>query len=227
MKVLGLDASKPLGSVGLTSGEQVLGEHKFPMVGNHKSALLGKIDGLLKETGVPIEKIEGVSVAIGPGSFTGLRVALATAKGLCILKNLPLAGVSTLEVLATLFPYCRLPVLATIDARRKEIYAALYDTASGVPLRLGEEVSLPPEGIYEKFNTEVVIVGDAIEVYGDRFKKLYGDKAHVVRTLGSFPAGALVALLGWEKILKGELLSLEESVPVYIRPAEAILKRRP
>jgi tRNA threonylcarbamoyladenosine biosynthesis protein TsaB len=227
MKVLGIDASKPLGSVGLIDGEQVLGEHKFPIVGNHKSTLLGKIDRLLKETGVSIEEIQGVSVVIGPGSFTGLRVALATAKGLCMLRELPLAGVSSLEALAWLLPYCRLPILAAIDARRGEVYVGLYNTESGNPVRLGEEVSLSPEKMFERFEGEVVIIGDGAETYGDKFEELYGDKAHVVRTFSSFPGGALVALLGREKILKGELLSLEQSVPVYIRPAAAIFKKRP
>lgn len=226
MKILGIDISTALGSVGLADERQILGEEKFRVIGGGKGTLLGRIDRLLEATGVPIEQLEGVGVAIGPGSFTGLRVGLATAKGLSMPRSLPLAGVSTLEALASLLPYCRLPVLATLDARRGEIYAALYNTESGVPVRVGEEVSLPPEELHERFHTELVIIGDALEAYGDRLEELYGDKAHLLPGYNSSPGGALIALLGRERILRGELLSLDDSVPTYIRPAERIFKKR-
>jgi tRNA threonylcarbamoyladenosine biosynthesis protein TsaB len=226
MKILGIDISTTLGSVGLVDERQILGEDKFRVIGGGKGTLLGRIDRLLEATGVPIEQLEGVAVAIGPGSFTGLRVGLATAKGLCVPRNLPLAGVSTLEALASLLPYCRLPVLATLDARRGEIYAALYNTESGAPLRVGEEVSLPPEELHQRFDSEVVIIGDALEAYGDRLKELYGGKAHLLPGHDASPGGALIALLGRERILRGELLSIDDSVPTYIRPAERIFKKR-
>lgn len=226
MKILGIDISTTLGSVGMIDERQILGEDKFRVIGGGKGTLLGRIDRLLEATGVSIEQLEGVGVAIGPGSFTGLRVGLATAKGLCLPRNLPLAGVSTLEALASLLPYCRLPILATLDARRGEIYAALYNTESGVPVRVGEEVSLPSEELHQRFDTELVIIGDALEAYGDRLEELYGDKAHLLPGHNSSPGGALIALLGRERISRGELLSLDDSVPTYIRPAERIFKKR-
>ncbi|HSR10897.1 MAG TPA: tRNA (adenosine(37)-N6)-threonylcarbamoyltransferase complex dimerization subunit type 1 TsaB, partial [Thermodesulfobacteriota bacterium] len=132
MIVLALETATLAGSVALVdagdgeTGRRIIGENTLSNPETHSARLMPGIDRLLKEASLTIRDIGGIAVSIGPGSFTGLRIGVATAKGLAYALGIPVAGVPTLDALAATRPFSPDPVCPVLDARKKEVYAALF-----------------------------------------------------------------------------------------------------
>ena len=126
MLLLALDTSTRQASVALCTEETLLGEYAWQLGNNHSVELLERIQRLVTECGQNMQSLEAIVVATGPGSFNGLRVALATAKSLAFALALPLVGVSTLDVIAAQQQQWRGPICAVMEAGRGELYAACY-----------------------------------------------------------------------------------------------------
>lgn len=126
MLQLALDTSTRQSSIALCTEEMLLGEYTWQVGNNHSVELLERIQRLVTECGQTMQSLEAISVAIGPGSFNGLRVALATAKSLAFALALPLVGISTLDVIATQQQQWSGPICAVMEAGRGELYAACY-----------------------------------------------------------------------------------------------------
>src|SRR5690349_14873396 len=130
MVTLALDTSHPVGSVALARDGELLGSETFREPSTHLVALGHAVDRLLASTALTPEGIDRLAVVTGPGSFTGLRIGLSFAKGLHAARHVPMVSVNALQLLALpwLSPGAR--VCAMIDARRGEVYAALYERAT-------------------------------------------------------------------------------------------------
>ena len=174
-------------------------------------------------TGLRFEDLHGFGVTIGPGSFTGLRIGLAAAKGLAYASDKPLVGVSTLEALAGNIPYPRLPLVVALDARKSQVYTARFDSGMhGESVRVGpERISSPEELIAECQGTDTLFVGDGALRYRDQLKEQLGRRAvfapstaHHVRS----PEVARLALARMSSCRREDLFSLS---PNYIRRSEA------
>jgi tRNA threonylcarbamoyladenosine biosynthesis protein TsaB len=126
MLLLALDTSTRQASIALCSEDELLGEYSWHVSNNHSVELLNRIRRLMAEGGKTLSELDGVAVARGPGSFNGLRVALATAKALAFALNKPLVGMSTLDVIAAQQEQWQGPVCAVLEAGRSELYAACY-----------------------------------------------------------------------------------------------------
>jgi tRNA threonylcarbamoyladenosine biosynthesis protein TsaB len=126
MLLLALDTSTRQASVALSSEDVLYGEYTWQIGNNHSVELLDRIRRLLAECGNTMQDIDGVAVATGPGSFNGLRVAVATAKALAFALQRPLVGVSTLDIIAAQQQQWHGPVCSILDAGRSELYAACY-----------------------------------------------------------------------------------------------------
>jgi tRNA threonylcarbamoyladenosine biosynthesis protein TsaB len=126
MLLLALDTSTRQASIALCSEDELLGEYSWHVGNNHSVELLDRIRRLMSECGKTMSELDGVAVARGPGSFNGLRVALATAKGLAFALNRPLVGMSTLDVIAAELWQWQGPICAVLEAGRSELYAACY-----------------------------------------------------------------------------------------------------
>lgn len=126
MLLLALDTSTRQASVSLCTEETLFGEYTWQVGNNHSVELLERIQRLVTECGKTMQSLEGIAVATGPGSFNGLRVALATAKSLAFALNIPLVGVGTLDVIAAQQQQWRGPICAVMEAGRGELYAACY-----------------------------------------------------------------------------------------------------
>src|SRR3989304_2738806 len=126
MKILAIDTSTPSESIALLEDDQLIAELTTCIQKTHAQRLLPSIKTLLDNIGTKPEHTDGFALAIGPGSFTGLRIGLSTIKGLAWSLNKKVAGISTLEALAMNLPYSDKPVFPMLDARKKEVYAAVY-----------------------------------------------------------------------------------------------------
>src|SRR2546430_9995513 len=126
MKVLALESATLSGGAALVGGERLLGEVTLDVAVTHSERLMAAVDRLVADCGLSPHDLDGLAVSIGPGSFTGLRVGIATAKGLGLALDLPIAAVPTLDALAGRLPFADTPVCPILDARKGEVYLSRY-----------------------------------------------------------------------------------------------------
>jgi tRNA threonylcarbamoyladenosine biosynthesis protein TsaB len=225
LKVLGIDTSTPCGSVGLTDGESIIGEYLLNIPVTHSERLLGAIELVLKEGRCAIGGLDGWAISLGPGSFTGLRIGVSTIKGLAFATRKPVAGVSTLDVLASQIsptPYLICPIL---DARKREVYTAFYRYEAGNVLkRQSAYQAIQPEDLVKNIHEQTVFIGDGVKTYGDYLRNFLPSFAMFPPFPFNVPHGSGVARLGLEHLREGKHLDLTTFAPIYIRASEAEIK---
>ncbi|HEX8953917.1 MAG TPA: tRNA (adenosine(37)-N6)-threonylcarbamoyltransferase complex dimerization subunit type 1 TsaB, partial [Polyangia bacterium] len=145
------------------------------VVTTHSEALLQMIDELFVEASVAPTDVDAIACGAGPGSFTGLRIGLSTAKGLCFALGKPLVMVSSLAALAARAPDGR--VCATLDAFKGEVYAGLFDVRGGVPVRDGDEAALPPAKLLLQLDGVDYVVGSGAQKYRELAARLLDEEA--------------------------------------------------
>ncbi len=222
--VLAFDTSHRKGGVAISRGQELLCEVPFDAADTHSATLMPSIDAALRSAKKRIEEIDLFAVTIGPGSFTGLRIGLATVKAFAAIRRRPLAPVTSLEVLAAAFPFAEQSILPLIDAHKGEVYGALYSTSRGLPEELVEPFSSKPEAVGELIADRgpFVICGTGLERYGDALADLLADGGVAADAGLSVPSAALLARVALERkqVPYKELYSIE---PLYIRPPDARL----
>jgi tRNA threonylcarbamoyladenosine biosynthesis protein TsaB len=225
--ILAIDTATTCTSVAITVGDIHGGELLASLTLNskvtHSRRLLSALDWLLVESDVSLTDIEGLAVGLGPGSFTGLRIAMATVKGLAMATGKPLLGVPTLDALAL---HCtgEKPVCVVLDARKREVYTAWYrQDEQGVQRRQGEIRALPPERLVEEIKEPVLMVGDGLFAYGHFFQKRLGDLLAMAPLPLHYPSAACIGFLCCEQLVRGEIMSLDSAVPLYVRASDAEL----
>lgn len=225
--ILSIDTATPCSSVALTRGTRQEGRviAAFSLTGKvtHSRRLLAVIDLILAETACTWQDIDGIGITTGPGSFTGLRIGMATAKGLAAAAGKVLLGVSTLDALAGKC-VCEKLICAVLDARKKEVYVAFYRAGrDGLVAPVGDQAVLRPEELAAQVTEPVVMVGDGAQLYGELFRMLLGELVTFAPAQLHEPSAASLGLLAGEKLMRGEVLDLAEGVPSYIRSSDAEL----
>lgn len=225
--ILSIDTATPCSSVALTVGARKEGKvvAAFSLTGQvtHSRRLLTVIDLLMAETARTWQDIDGIGISLGPGSFTGLRIGMATAKGLAAAAGKHLVGVSSLDALASKCITDKL-ICAVLDARKKEVYAAFYRLGDdGLAAPVSDQAVLSPQDLAAQVREPVVMIGDGVQAYQELFRSLLGERAIFVPSQLHEPSAASLGMLAGEKLLRGELLDLAEGVPTYIRSSDAEL----
>jgi len=227
MKILGIDTSTSCGSVGLIEDGEVISDYLLNIPVTHSERLLGAIELVLSEARCPIENIDGWAISLGPGSFTGLRIGVSTVKGLAYATGKPVAGVSTLDVLASQIAPTSYLICPILDARKQEVYTAFYRYEEGSsPKRLSDHQAIRPEDLVKKIKGQTIFLGDGVKTYGDFLINSLPSLAIFPPVPLHFSHGSMVAKLGSELLKKGGHLNLSTFTPFYIRPSEAEVKWR-
>lgn len=218
MKLLAIETATRMAGVAAWADGRVLAERR-QTVTTHSEQLMVMVDEALREAGWAARDLDALVCGAGPGSFTGLRIGLATAKGLSFALGRPLALVSSLETLAARVPDGR--VGAVLDAYKGEVYAGLYDVTAGVPRALVEEQAWPPARLAEELakHAPIVLVGDGAIRYPSLVALLSGG-ARLYDEDGAPRPGDL-ARLGALRLAEGADDRL--AGPRYLRPSEAEL----
>lgn len=225
MLVLGIETSAVQGGVALVGEQGLVSEYTLNVEVTHSERVLPAIERMLADLGCGLAALGGLAVSIGPGSFTGLRIGLSTAKGLAYATGLPVAAVPTLEAMAWVLPQARPPVCPVLDARKQEVYAALFQHGPDGLTRLMEDAALAPEALCEKIKKPTLFLGDGLGAYGELFRRLLGERLLVPPPAQRGPRAACVAELGRQKLLRGESEDIRSLAPRYLRPSEAELRR--
>lgn len=219
--LLTVDTATTAGSVAVTRGETVLGELLLNAQTRHTDRLLVSIRQLLADLDLDVRELDAFAAVLGPGAFTGLRVGVATVKGLALATGRPLVGVSSLRTVALQAPFARHPVCVLLDARKKEVYAGLYGWESGLPAPLRPEAVLPPEELFAGLEGEVVFAGDGAVAYRSLIVRQMGERAHFVPWPLHLPRAAMAAALALDDLRSGRTIDRELFAPRYIRLSEA------
>lgn len=207
--------------------ERLIAEYTLNLRETHTSRLMPAIDRMLKDASLTIKDLDGIAVSLGPGSFTGLRIGIATAKGLAQGLNIPVVGIPTLDGLVFNLFNCKDLVCPILDARKGEVYCALYKNGKRLTKYMAYELGELLEKIGFRVKGQglrVIFLGDGIEVYRDLIKKKSGKKAIFAPKARRLPSASSIAELGLKKLRRGKKSELLTLKPIYIRPSEAELK---
>ncbi len=225
--ILSMDTATPCSAVAVTSGTRKDGRvlASLSLTGNvtHSRRLIKAVDYLLQEAGLSWPQIDGIGVSLGPGSFTGLRIGMATAKGLAAAAGKALVGISSLDSLAAKCSTSRL-ICAVVDARKKEVYTALYRCKSdGLAKRISDITAVTPDKLGGIITEPVLMIGDGAVLYIDLIKEMLGDLVLFAPAMLHELSAASLGMLAGEKLVAGETLDVAEAVPLYIRSSDAEL----
>jgi tRNA threonylcarbamoyladenosine biosynthesis protein TsaB len=237
MRFLGIDTSSPRASVAITEGGDLIAENlhlpettnSLDIVhsrNNHAENLLSLIDGTLRKAGFSLSDVSGFAVAIGPGSFTGLRIGVSTVKGLSFGCGIPVIGVSTLHACAARLNDFNGPICAILDARKKEVYSALFRRGGGLLKRITKDAVIPFEKLVDLLcslgsDEPILLAGDGARNYGELLGRTLGNRIFLRENDNSRTVAAAVALLGEALFVRGEAGSLASLTPRYLRQPEA------
>lgn len=226
MLVLGIDTATRIASVGLVSEGRALAEESRLAAPNHTETLLPLVLRVLELARRSLPEVQGLGVSIGPGSFTGLRVALGTVKGIAYALGQKVVGVATLEALARTVLNWEGNICPVLDARKGEVYTALFHRdRDGQLKRLSSDMVVAPEEFFSQLSEPCSFLGDGLERYGELVQERCGPKARLLPFVSYHPRGGVIASMGWERLRRGEADSLGALVPRYVRKADAELKR--
>jgi tRNA threonylcarbamoyladenosine biosynthesis protein TsaB len=226
VKILTIDTSSNCSSVALSDGTTLLGECILGEDRCNSGRLLDSIAELLRAAKLAPEGLDAFAVSLGPGSFTGVRVGIATVKGLAIATGRPVVGFSSLAMLAMNLPFSSLPVAALFDARKSELYAGIYRCGELPELLLPESVIAPAQFL-AGIDAPTLFVGDGAVRYRELISSTLGGKAIFAPWHAHLPRASAGAVIALDKSIKGDFTPLPLLSPSYLRASEAeIAKRR-
>lgn len=221
--LLAADTSTSINTVAITRDTTLLAEASVHNQRMHAERLIATVDWLLQESGHTLQNIDVFAVARGPGSFTGLRIGIATWKGFAFGLKKPLIGVSTLDAFARQVPLQTGVVAILLDARMQEVYGALYRADQGKWLRVGEEAVAPVEHftrLAAELDNQAVFAGDGADQYRDRLLKAM-PRAHILDSRAVHPRASMVAAEALHLIAQGAPADGASLSPVYLRQSQA------
>jgi tRNA threonylcarbamoyladenosine biosynthesis protein TsaB len=221
MYLLGIETSTKTGSVAVLSEKGVVAQYSLNIEITHSERLMTTVDRVLTDTGMTVSQLDGFAVAIGPGSFTGLRIGVSTVKGLALAVDRPVAAVPTLQALAWNVPCSFYPVCPLLDARKNEVYAALYAFDGTALHQLMTEAALSLTLLGNRITGKTVFTGEAAHIHRADIERLFGDRALIAPRSAVLPSAAAVAEIGLEMIKSGKYSCPEGLSPLYIRRPEA------
>jgi tRNA threonylcarbamoyladenosine biosynthesis protein TsaB len=232
MRILALETSTSACTVGVIADKVVLSELTLQVPRAHSTRLMPLIAQAVAESGLHKGEIDGIAVGVGPGSFTGLRIGLATAKGLAFALDKPCVGVSTLKAMAYATGAQIGLVVSMLDAKRGDLFAGVYAAGDPDPETWAELV--PPSHIHVDRLVEqlqdlrtglrhswqfITLCGDAAPTYLDRFP--FGEAVRVAPHGALLPRAWAIAAVGRSLLERGEGQNPDHLLPIYLRKSEA------
>lgn len=221
MKILAVDTTSSYPSLALIDDDQVLLEYNFVSTDNLSAILMPNLEFVLRSAGLTLDQVELFAVAVGPGNFTGIRVGLATIKGILFAQPRPVVALNTLETLAFKAAPSSRTIIPLIDARRGEVYCACYRVLSASVQETAAPELLPVVELPRIVTSpaEVLFVGSGLDYYRDYLKEAFPEAK--MRFRSSFLASE-IGRLAWIRYGEKQYLNdLQDLLPFYLRRPDA------
>ncbi|MBN2327535.1 MAG: tRNA (adenosine(37)-N6)-threonylcarbamoyltransferase complex dimerization subunit type 1 TsaB [Candidatus Omnitrophica bacterium] len=228
MLVLALDASSPVGSIALHDESGSVGVFTVSVDLTHSEGLMPAVADLLRRAGKSVDDLTALACITGPGSYTGLRVGIASAQGLALAKNLPCVGLSSLDVLSWALPMARFQLCPLLPARKGWLYARLYRWGNSSPQAATEELYVQPDELASYIDEPTVFYGPGLAPYRRDLQEMLEEQFIAVPDVFHLPRADILAELAVRELKKGGGVSLERLLPHYLGPSQAEInwKRR-
>jgi tRNA threonylcarbamoyladenosine biosynthesis protein TsaB len=221
MRILAVDTSTLAGGVALMEASRVLCDLRLDVSASHAPRLLTLIHHSLRLASVPLSSIDLFAVSQGPGSFTGLRIGIATLMGLAHALQRDVVGIDSLEALALKAWPAPVQVGALLDARKGEVFGALFHAGASGPSRLTPNLVMSPEAFCAKISKPTLLLGPGVEVYRGVWERYLGSLAIFAPPWLSTPCSVEVAALAFNQAIIGHGGPRMALSPSYVRPSEA------
>jgi len=222
MNLLGIDTSTRFLSIGIYDGVKTY-EYNVELGTRHSSLLIPTIERILKLLGWNIGDIDYFACGLGPGSFTGIRVGVATVKGLAMMNKKPVVGIPTLDILAASAKETNAKVAVAVDAKRGLVYYAGYKIHNCTLRKTGNYALISKDEFLRKVKSAHVILGDAAGIYKDDILKACGG-IEIMQKDYWYPKGHCIIELALEAINKNKLSNAFDVEPVYLYPKECQIR---
>lgn len=224
MKVLSIDTSSVVATCAVLDENKILGEYSLNQNVTHSENLVPMIKEIMDGLNLKVNDIDIFAASVGPGSFTGLRIGIATIKSLAHVVDKPVVGVSTLEALAFNIPYFSGILVPIIDARRNRVFSGIYrwkdnkliNIKSPSPLELDELIST-----LKSYDEKILFNGDGTLVYKDKIMEKLNGRVYFSPISTNMPRASSVGELAIIKAKEGKTESYFELVPQYLRESQA------
>ncbi len=227
MKILGIDSSSMVASVAVVTDDVLTGEYTVNFKKTHSQTLLPMIDEVVRMLELDLSELDAIAVAGGPGSFTGLRIGTATAKGLGLALKKPLIHVPTMDALAYNLWGSQDLICPIMDARRNQVYTGLYHCKDSLEIVM-EQTPMDVGELVEKVNEigqPVTFLGDGVPVYRSQIEEQIRVPVSFAPAHKNRQQAASVAALGAEYQRQGRWVSAAEMEPDYLRKSQAERER--
>lgn len=228
MKLLAIEASSQVASAAILNNDIITAEYTVNNRITHSETLLPMIDEICRMTETDMHTLDAVAVSGGPGSFTGLRIGSATAKGMALALGIPIVHVPTLEAMAYNFYMSDMIICPIMDARRGQVYTGIYSFENEhMNIHLGSS-AMPVEELMEelaKTGRKTVFLGDGVPVFREKIDDIYNIEHYYAPAGMNRQKASSVALLGSIMYDAGKIISSDEHIPEYLRMSQAERER--
>ena len=223
MKILGIDTSTMAANVAVLEDDKLICEYTINTKKTHSQKLMPMIENMLKLSDLEIKDIDAIAICVGPGSFTGLRIGMATAKAMAHVNNIPLVGVNSLEILGTNMDLCNRKICSILDAQRNQVYMNKYILEDNKIKEL-EEISIKPiDELLEELSSndeQWVLVGEAVYKYKEKIEVI--SNITIPSPANNITKASSLCLDGRDKMLANEdVYNCYDINPMYIRKSQA------
>ena len=224
MKILGIDTSSKFLSIALSEDKDIIREESYLLDRKQSSQLVPKVKDILKKSKVPIEKIDVFVIGLGPGSFTGLRIGVSAIKGFGLASGKPCIGVPSMDAIALNAKDEHGYIAPIIDAKRQQVYSAVYAREGDRIIRKSDYLLLPVEKLMKRIKGRAVFLGDGLALYRDKIKILNPETVFLGEEYWYPRAGDLIKL-GFSKVKKAKKTNLDKLIPLYLYSEDCQIKK--
>ena len=223
MKILGIDTSTMAANVAVLEDDKLICEYTINTKKTHSQKLMPMIENMLKLSDLDIKEIDAIAICVGPGSFTGLRIGMATAKAMAHVNNIPLIGVNSLEILGANMDLCNRNICSILDAQRNQVYMNKYILKYDKITEL-EEISIKPiDELLEEIsssNEDWVLVGEAVYKYKEKIEEI--SNITIPSPANNITKASTLCFVARDKMLANDqVYNCYNINPMYIRKSQA------
>ncbi|MBN1828374.1 MAG: tRNA (adenosine(37)-N6)-threonylcarbamoyltransferase complex dimerization subunit type 1 TsaB [Deltaproteobacteria bacterium] len=223
MLILAIDTALRSASAALLEDQEIRAEVFIDSGKRQGECILDAVDEVLRHGRLDLSAIELFCYTAGPGSFTGLRIGAATVKGFAMTTKKPAVGVSTLDVLAMNLAGTAGAICSLVDARKNEVYAALYEGRPGkLPVKVMEDAIVDAETFLQSLSGRLLFVGDGAEKYRERINFILGEEGMIADVRFHQARASAAAVIGLQKYYNGAIVGPEAVTPRYFRSSYAV-----
>ena len=231
MNILAFDTASSSGAVAIMKDGAIIAHTQLYIGLTHSEQLLPAVDDLMQLTGMKMAQLDAIAITAGPGSFTGLRIGFSTAKGMALGLKKPLIPLSTLDVLAQNGAAVRGLIVPIMNARRKQVYTAVYRSNGQEITRQSDYQAIAIADLLQEIKAVagaplVYFTGDGVDVFADAVRDTLGEQAVLAEGCRKFVCADALALLAEKEAAAWADLHGMRVEPMYLRESEAVIKWR-